>query len=36
LNFSTKTQPIKNLKIDPDRYNLELSDEPKNASNHPE
>ena len=36
IDFSTKTQPIDNLKNDPNKYNLELSDEPKNISNHPE
>jgi len=36
IEFSTKTQPIDKLKIDPSRYNVELLDEPKNTLNHPE
>lgn len=36
LNFSTKTQPINKLKIDPNRYILRLLDESKNASSDPQ
>ena len=36
LNFSTKTQPINKLRIDPNRYILRLLDESKNASSDPQ
>jgi hypothetical protein len=36
LNCSTRRQPINKLKLDPNRYNLYLSDEPKNIRRDPE
>ena len=36
FNYSTKTQPIHKLKLDLNRYTLELSDKPKNTINRSE
>ena len=36
FNFSTRRQPIKKLTMDPNRYSLDLSDEPKNIRRGPE
>ena len=36
FNCFTMTEPTNKLKLDPNRYMLELSEEPNNARNGPE